>query len=210
MFLNNLNCEDINCVFGFTPNNNYACVIRSVIETPTEATSVSGDHKEHKNASDVTVLIAAILKTKFYPTKICTQLNGLLYIRLVAPEVTELARETFFGCSEVKSIQIIRIRAKTLDEDLLADVPSLKQFQLIANDLEVLPKNLFKHNTALKNVAMIFNRLKIVDTDFPEGLKKLSFFGNICNKGRINPASNLLNETLSGIKKECSSSSYML
>lgn len=209
--------EEIKCKFSYKAKvfnsfarDFYECEMDNVFEEPTEATSVTGNHIESASNGDVTVFYvtahALADNTKYYPTKMCTQLINLKKIMLWSPDVLEINRDIFRGCKELTDISIYFSKLKKLDDDLFADVPTLKSLSIINTKLEILQENIFENNPAIETVNLSGNKLKIIETDFPKNLKLLTLLENLCINTRYDEKDNQstpLDEVIKQVEENC-------
>ena len=194
--------EQLECDY-IKHSDGYNCEMKSAYEENKEVTSVIGEHKFGKNNTDVEVFfITDSSKTKFVPTKVCTIFDKLTKFDIYGTSVTELKKDIFEGCVELKKIVIKYVKLKTLDEDLFTEVPTLESFVLGFTHVEVLPQKLFQNNQKLKFLDLSFNKLKDIKTEFPSSLTMLSLMNNDCIDGHYDSRSLASTSTLEKLIKD--------
>ncbi|CAG9797069.1 unnamed protein product [Chironomus riparius] len=181
--------EQLQCDY-IKHSDGYNCEMRSVFEENKEITSVIGEHKFGKNDTDVEVFfITDSSKTKFVPTKVCGVLTKLTKFDIYGTTISELKKEIFEDCTDLKKIVIKYVKLKTLEEDLFTKVDNLESFVLGFTHVEILPQKLFANNQKLKFLDLSFNKLKQITTEFPNTLTMLSLMNNDCIDGHYDSRS---------------------
>ncbi|KAL7014878.1 hypothetical protein ACKWTF_016167 [Chironomus riparius] len=182
-FTSSISAEKLKCKY-FGIYQNYMCEMSNVFNSTKEITSVAGEHINGKGIPDVKAFyVKRESLTKYVPTKVCSSLYNINIMNINGYFLVEINKNIFFGCPKLNHISIENIDLKELDEDLLAEAPSIEKFSLSYTKVEVLKKNFFKNNQKLKWVVMRTNNFKIIETEFPPTITYLSITNNLCVNG---------------------------
>lgn len=171
---------ELDCVFEVRVGG-YDCRTTSNLkEANLTITSTNGVHQQNKNDSDVEVLLVPGGTTGFLPVDTCLFFPAMKKFEVYANKLTEVARNHFSGCQNVKEVKIAYNLIEKLPEDVFYDMPSLVSLKMNKNRIQVLPKNLFAKNPKLVEIILDNNKLTSIQAALPTAARFINLKSNPC------------------------------
>lgn len=178
------------------------CIVKNSFKT-TEP--ITGIRPKGGPTDKISLLSFREINSSSFPSNICAFLPNIETINISGETITDLGSRAFAKCSKVTKIEIVTTKIYWLSENLLDEVPKLKEFSIIYSKIKLLPMNLIANNHELRTFLATENEIEQIDIQFGLNIKSINLINNTCiNKTAGDPGTveNLNRE----IAKNCSSS----
>lgn len=164
-----------------TEDSIQGCNTTSKFEKHENITQVSWDNGADPQIQTIQFFeILAGTQSTHVPSDVCTVLLKLLNIKITGTDIIEIGPKAFRGCKEVVKINFVSTSIYWLPEDLLIDVPNLKEFTIIHSKLKMLPMELLAKNPKIETFFANNNEIEQVDTRFNEKMLSVNLKENTC------------------------------